>query len=60
MSESTYQFWEKWWEADEFEQLRLVEKLSICGEGKYETYPTLLNSYFEDLKDFAENKLKNA
>lgn len=46
------EFWERWYNAEELDRLRMVEELPLFkGESLVETTvtSTLLNSYFEDL-----------
>jgi len=49
-------FWEKWWEAHELNKDLLIDKLPIAG-GKNKPTASLLNSYFVDLKEYAERRM---
>jgi len=49
------EFWERWYNAEELDRLRIVEELPLFkGESMVETTitSTLLNSYLEDLAKY--------
>lgn len=53
------EFWERWYNAEELDKLRLIEKLPLFkGESVVETTvtSTLLNSYFEDLAKYVRSR----
>lgn len=53
------EFWERWYNAEELDRLRIVEELPLFkGESLVETTvtSTLLNSYFEDLAKYVRSR----
>lgn len=53
------EFWERWYNAEELDRLRIVEELPLFkGESLVETTVTsaLLNSYLEDLAEYVRGR----
>ena len=54
VDDTVKQFWDKWWDSTQLEQLELLETLPICGDKWPKTTASYLNSYLADLKEYSK------